>query len=1013
MIKMLINEEEVVSNKEFTIKEEMLSTSSTILNNCYPKSWEDTKDYVNNFYYPLDYSKFKLEEGDFLHGNTQFAELNASGINPSFETNVEKEFKSIEIDGKSYQATSTDPVSPSPDNPSEVECIKGINLLKGLSTPTTDTDYWYSVSTPYFTPLEDGWGKFEYDNTSGTSTSYINAKVKLSAVELKENTSYTLITEIRNSNISENAGAFLQMTTANATIAFQKAVSIGYSNINAGGVYKSVIKTKESFTNVSTAIDTYLRLAAGTKGTVEARISLIEGDVSISDYVPYGCIQIKNVGKNLQNTNLRNGIYNANTGEFVAHNDYLANTQIISVMQNTSYIFSSDLGYSFEAYLYDKNQQFIGRAFATNNKFTTSEETYYINWRTVTTGQNSLNCKVQLEKGTTATSYEPYQEKTLNIDLQGNELCSLPDGTKDELVIENGRAKIIKNTRHLSLAIKDMNNAEVYAGWRNVPFLRDDYPNQNSLLDNITSSFLYNIGVVSEHRIAINTTGIRSILFLLKSYNKLTQSEWKEQYPDLTLDLYYKVPQPYEIDLGEVGNLSTFKSINNVSLIATMETNMNLVYYYKNYDLKFCGLVKNSGDISLNPRYPKYCSLQILDFKTLLSEGETLDFVINNKTIIQAIRMVISAISDYGFIEGNINIFNEDEEIGAYSTLNKTAYDVFQYLADISGSRWTTRLVDENTIAIDFYDTTLMPKGKNLEYNQKYWEDNKVVDLTFNFGTRDYRNKQIMLSDEVYADIDYSEEVITDGYTTTFNLSSNIGSIYSISINGQEATFTTQINKKIGVIADFYYEVGKSKIESDDLLTSGKVIKVTYIPLVKGRQIVYNNDEVARVTNQIGRKGTISRYESRNDVLSSSELNSIGQTYIKYKGSAEIILNLKVEDNDIYNVGDVVYFDAPIQNLAKDYMVKRKSIDIINVNDLQKIFYTYELTSSFNSERDINYFDNQRNKATGNISEGDTIDRNIDIEDTANIIFYGLEINEIQVEGDNTLNGVLNSPFIN
>ena len=176
---------------------------------------------------------------------------------------------------------------------------------------------------------------------------------------------------------------------------------------------------------------------------------------------------------------------------------------------------------------------------------------------------------------------------------------------------------------------------------------------------------------------------------------------------------------------------------------------------------------------------------------------------------------------------------------------------------------------------------------------------------------------------------------------------------------------------------------------------------------------MYNNDEVARVTNQIGRKGTISRYESRNDVLSSSELNSIGQTYIKYKGSAEIILNLKVEDNDIYNVGDVVYFDAPIQNLAKDYMVKRKSIDIINVNDLQKIFYTYELTSSFNSERDINYFDNQRNKATGNISEGDTIDRNIDIEDTANIIFYGLEINEIQVEGDNTLNSVLNSPFIN
>ena len=912
MIKMLINEEEVVSNKEFTINEEMLSTSSTILNNCYPKSWEDTKDYVNNFYYPLDYSKFKLEEGDFLHGNTQFAELNASGINPSFETNVEKEFKSIEIDGKSYQATSTDPVSPSPDNPSEIKCIKGINLLKGLSTSNTDTTYWNNLNKNYFTPLSNGWGRWEVDNTSGTSTIFANAMVNLSAIDLKPSTIYTFVVEIRNSTISERAGAYLQIITNNATGAFKTGRLIGYQDINENKtiVFNSV--TKDSFNGVTRGVDTYLRLGAGTKGTVEARISIFEynnaPETSNYIYIPYGNIQI-------------------------------------SIAQN-------------------------------------------------------------------------YIKKALNIDLKGNELCSLPNGVKDELIIENGKAKIIKNVGKVVLngserwgqnTNQTKDNTSYY-----YTYALDNLAKKNSQIGNLRSNYFINQETLNIDREGISMSVAVPFLRLRINTNTASTAEklltWLSTHNTI---VYYELATPTEIDLGEVGYLSTFKSVNNVSLNATLSTNMNLVYYYKNYDLKFCGLVKNSGDISLNPRYPKYCSLQILDFKTLLSEGETLDFVINNKTIIQAIRMVISAISDYGFVEGNINIFNEDEEIGAYSTLNKTAYDVFQYLADISGSRWTTRLVDEDTIAIDFYDTTLMPKGKSIEYNSKYWEDNKVVDLTFNFGTRDYRNKQIILSDEVYADIDYSEEVITDGYTTTFNLSSNIGSIYSISINGQEATFTTQINKKIGVIADFYYEVGKSKIESDDLLTSGKVIKVTYIPLVKGRQIVYNNDEVARVTNQIGRKGTISRYESRNDVLSSSELNSIGQTYIKYKGSAEIILNLKVEDNDIYNVGDVVYFDAPIQNLAKDYMVKRKSIDIINVNDLQKIFYTYELTSSFNSERDINYFDNQRNKATGNISEGDTIDRNIDIEDTANIIFYGLEINEIQVEGDNTLNSVLNSPFIN
>ena len=77
------------------------------------------------------------------------------------------------------------------------------------------------------------------------------------------------------------------------------------------------------------------------------------------------------------------------------------------------------------------------------------------------------------------------------------------------------------------------------------------------------------------------------------------------------------------------------------------------------------------------------------------------------------------------------------------------------------------------------------------------------------------------------------------------------------------------------------------------------------------------------------------------------------------------------------------------------------------------IFYTYTLSSSFNSENEINYFDNQRAKAKGNISAGDFIDRNIDIEETANIIFNNLTITEVTIDGDNILNCALNSPFTN
>ena len=44
-VQIFINDEEVVCDDTITLQEEMLSTSSTILNNCYPLSWETDKDY--------------------------------------------------------------------------------------------------------------------------------------------------------------------------------------------------------------------------------------------------------------------------------------------------------------------------------------------------------------------------------------------------------------------------------------------------------------------------------------------------------------------------------------------------------------------------------------------------------------------------------------------------------------------------------------------------------------------------------------------------------------------------------------------------------------------------------------------------------------------------------------------------------------------------------------------------------------------------------------------------------
>lgn len=430
--------------------------------------------------------------------------------------------------------------------------------------------------------------------------------------------------------------------------------------------------------------------------------------------------------------------------------------------------------------------------------------------------------------------------------------------------------------------------------------------------------------------------------------------------------------------------------------------------YDSNNNLIFCGVAKNTGKISLNPRDPHYVDLQILDFKTLLSEGETLNYVIDNKTITQAIQQVIDSVADYGFVLGNINIQNPTDVMYAYSTLDKTAYDVFQYIADITQSRWTTRMVDEDTVAIDFFDPLLQPITKTIESNETYYENNNIVDISFTYSTNDYRNKQIMTSEEVYGNTLQSEKKLSDGYNNTFILENKIGTITSIEVNGAAKTFITKNQEKIGYTGDFVYTPGKEVLTAITPLATGSVILIDYYPIVSGRELVLNTNEISRVATQINRKGIISRYENRSDTSDSLELSKIGQSYLKYKGSAEIVIKV-VSTQDLFNVGEIINYDSLVDELDKNYMVKSKQTNMyLNAGE---IFYTYELTSNYNSETAINYFDNQRAKMNGNLTEGESIIRDVDIENTATIIFYDTDIQETTIinptELDFKLEGVL------
>ena len=415
----------------------------------------------------------------------------------------------------------------------------------------------------------------------------------------------------------------------------------------------------------------------------------------------------------------------------------------------------------------------------------------------------------------------------------------------------------------------------------------------------------------------------------------------------------------------------------------------------KNGELYFTGIVKNTADMELNPFKPHYCSVQILDPSTLLSEGTTLDFVITNKTVSEAIQQVISAISDYGFVSGNINIpESENTIIGAYSTLDKAPFDVFQYLSQISGTRWGTRMVDENTTAIDFYSPELLENLGTIQVNKEYCATNKIEAISYDYSTTDYRNMQIITSDQVFANITTNNTIISNGYDTTFVLEQPIGKINSIQAGGVNKTFATKNEKEIGITADFYYEVNSNQIESSTVYSSGTEIIINYTALVQGREITYNTQEIQRIQSKLNRNGTISRYENRTDVTSSSELQSVGKSYIKYKGKAELTLNI-TSRVDFLTLGGKYKFNSPLSDINGDYLVKTKNTKVLQAGDFIQNIYEYELSNNFDTENEINFFDNQRAKSNGNISQGDFITRNIDIKNTLDIIFNSTTVEEV------------------
>lgn len=228
----------------------------------------------------------------------------------------------------------------------------------------------------------------------------------------------------------------------------------------------------------------------------------------------------------------------------------------------------------------------------------------------------------RIVKGTEDKPFEPYKESSLHYNLGDNFLA-------DKDYIQDG--VLNKNIRHLRLAVADMNRSEEYPGWGGLTQLYEDYPNKNSSLHQVCN-FKCNILEGNTYGIGINTNG-GGALWLPTGIWGLTQTQWKEQYPDLVIDIYYELATPEQIQLETTGELKAFEP----NTIITNDLDSNMVVYFLDMPI-----AENKGNYYAKP------------IITIEGTG-TIEFILNGNKIFR-----------YTFPDGENKVVIDSEKQDAY-----------------------------------------------------------------------------------------------------------------------------------------------------------------------------------------------------------------------------------------------------------------------------------------------------------------------------------------------------------
>lgn len=342
------------------------------------------------------------------------------------------------------------------------------------------------------------------------------------------------------------------------------------------------------------------------------------------------------------------------------------------------------------------------------------------NW----TNQGTFTLKdVMLEKGSVVTDYEEYKSNSLAINLQGNELCSLPKKIKDEVNITNGKSSIVKRTKEFILdenktivlekALTNTTRFLIY----NVTSSMNDYPSA------ISTHFKYLVDYNSDAEHFYITRNGAMYLFVNKSIAS-TVDELKTWLSKNNVKFLYELAEPEEIDLGKTDLPNAYRGINHITF-----TELSDFYYYRDNALNEIYVSKDENEKQIRNINENFAKQEITNNSIIQRVQETNETMSNNYALKEEVSSEIQHTKNSLTIEFNEQI--EDLQNKQVDTLKNQLVTI-----DVNGIAVSTNISAIKTImnndrfAIKSGDTEAFYVGydENLKKSVSRMNDLTITD---------------------------------------------------------------------------------------------------------------------------------------------------------------------------------------------------------------------------------------------------------------------------------------------